>query len=47
LYAAIDPVTPSTTDFFAAGMGSTFRELAFSNLRLGLFSVAAMLINLA
>jgi len=35
-------VTPSTTDFFAAGIGSSFRELAFSDLRLGIFSMAAI-----
>jgi len=47
LYAAIDPVTPSTTDFLPAGMSTTFRGLVFSNLRLEFFSVAAISINLA
>jgi hypothetical protein len=33
--------------FLPAGIGSTFRELAFSNLRLDFFPVAAISINLA
>src|SRR3954471_24569230 len=42
LYAAIDPLTPSTTDFLRAGISTTFVGLVFSNLRLEVFSTAAI-----
>src|SRR6266496_5411685 len=39
LYAAIDPVTPSTTDLAPGRMRTTFRALVLSLLRLAFFSM--------
>src|SRR6266478_5167453 len=39
LYAAIDPVTPSTTDLVPGRMRTTFRALVLSVLRVAFFSM--------
>src|SRR5205814_4725726 len=39
LYAAIDPVTPSTIDLVPGRMRTTFRTLVLSLLRLAFFSM--------
>src|SRR5882672_7346941 len=46
LYAAIDPVTPSTTDFLPGGMSTTFPKLLRFTLCLEFFSIAAISIIL-
>jgi hypothetical protein len=39
LYAAIDPVTPRTIDFFAEEMRTTFRALVLSRFALRFLSM--------